>query len=72
MINQILLIKNISKQERQANNMSNLVFIHSGKAWRVTVVGEEVTLTYGIVEITFKNTGELKEQIKEELEKAGK
>ena len=52
--------------------MSNLVFIRNGKAWRVTIVGSEVTLTHGIVEIIFKNTGELKEQIKEELEKAGK
>ena len=49
--------------------MSNLVYIHNGKVWRVTVVGEEVTLTYGIVEITFKNTGDLKQQIKYELEK---
>ena len=49
--------------------MSNLVFVHGGKAWRVTVVGDMVTLTHGIVEITFTNTGDLKQQIKEELEK---
>ena len=49
--------------------MSNLVFTHNGKAWRVTIVGDMVTLTYGIVEITFTNTGDLKQQIKEELEK---
>ena len=49
--------------------MSNLVFIHGSKAWRVTIVDNVVTLTHGIVEITFKNTGDLKQQIKEELEK---
>ena len=52
--------------------MSNLVFVHGGKAWRVTVVGEEVTLKHGIDTITFINVGDLKEQIKRELEKAGK
>ena len=52
--------------------MSNLVFVHSGKAWRVAIVDNVVTLTHGIDIITFTNTGELKEQIKEELEKAGK
>lgn len=49
--------------------MSNLVYIHNGKAWRVTVVGNEITLTHGNDIIEFTNTGELKEQIKEELEK---
>lgn len=49
--------------------MSRLVFTHNGKAWRVTIIDNEVTLTYGIVEITFTNTGDLKEQIKYELEK---
>lgn len=52
--------------------MNNLVYIHNGKAWRVTVAGDKVTLTHGIDVITFINVGELKEQIKEELEKAGK
>lgn len=52
--------------------MSNLVYIHNGKVWRVTLVGKEVTLTHGIDIIKFTNTGELKEQIKEELEKVDK
>ena len=52
--------------------MSRLVFTHNGKPWRVTIVGDMVTLTYGIVEIKFTNVGDLKEQIREELEKAGK
>ncbi len=52
--------------------MSSLVFIRNGKAWRVTFVGNEITLTHGNDIITFTNTGELKEQIREELEKAGK
>lgn len=52
--------------------MSNLVYIHNGEVWRVTVAGDKVTLKHGIDVITFTNTGELKEQIKEELEKAGK
>ena len=52
--------------------MSNLVFVHSRKAWRGAIVGNEITLTHGNDIITFTNTGELKEQIREELEKAGK
>ena len=52
--------------------MSNLVYIHNGKAWRVIFAGDNVTLTHDLDIITFMNTGELKERIKEELEKAGK
>ena len=52
--------------------MSNLVYIHNGKAWRVIVVDDNVTLTHELDVIKFTNTGELKEQIREELEKAGK
>ena len=47
--------------------MSNLVFVHGGKAWRVAIVDNEVTLTHGNDIIAFTNTGELKEQIKEEV-----
>ena len=52
--------------------MSNLVFIHNGKVWRVVVNGDMVTLSHDSDVITFINVGELKKQIKYELEKRGK
>lgn len=48
--------------------MSNLVFTHAGRVWRVSLDGDEVTLRHGIDEITFTNVGDLKEQIKDELD----
>ena len=45
--------------------MSRLVFTHEGRAWRVTLDGDEVTLKHGNDVITFTNVGDLKEEIKE-------
>ena len=51
--------------------MSNLVFVRSGKVWRVTLDGDEVTLRHGNDEITFTSVDDLKEEIKEEVLRYG-
>ena len=49
--------------------MNSLVFVHEGRAWRVSLDGDEVTLRHGIDEITFTNVDDLMEEILEHITK---